>query len=275
MKHGVVSDAMNKIPEEYKLEALELLNQAEVSEITNMKSKKSVSKIIAVACAATITLAVGATVAAKTGVFGTSVRKAEPSETVKCKELDIDENTGLEKVVEVDKEVKTVIEFDGESECQGIEFKLGYLPPVTTIPGGEFGDPYDWNEDFLQFETDVGSVTVSVYYDSQFGTDGVLFLGVDANNIEQTSIGEYDVYKFDIEYSLEPSEFDSEDVVYDYAYNYVVLHHPSGHIIVVGGSDTMDTLSQVAENIQVQYTDKVYQNTDMSSHSFEAYYGVG
>lgn len=300
MKRGVVSEAMNMIPEEYKLKALEVLNQAEVSEITNMK-KRSMRRTLTVAVAATMTLALGTVVAAKTGLFGMTMREPAPSEkTITESYVFHDEETGEDELYVIQKDVTAVIDFDGQTECQGIEFKLNYLPSMTTIPGGEFGDPNGWNEDMLQFETENGSVTVMTYYDAQFGQDGIYYFDEDLYNVERLTMGEYDVYKLssayslDYEYSVEQDCFTEENpeenleenleenpeeinciITTDYTYNYIIMHHPDGYILVIGGSESMDVLTEVAQNIEVQHTDKVFQSTEFTAQNIEAYNGVG
>lgn len=277
MRRGVVSEAMDKMSDKYKLEALELLNQAEISEITNMKNGKSTRKIITVGLAASLTLALGVSVAAANGVFSMNVREADPSETITHIVQDYDEESDtIYEYEETVSDIENIITFEGPDSCYGIEFKLGYVPEVNIAPGGEFGDPYGWNSSFLQFETNNGGVNITVYYDPQFGENGCLFFNDSLYDIEESVMGEYDVYQFSDSYIVEFEDFDENPDHYDTYYtHYIIMHHPDGYIIVFSGSEDMDILKQIAENLEIQHTDDVVETEDFSNHNFSVIRGLG
>lgn len=287
MKRGIMTEAVRNIDEEYRLEALNLLNQAEVSDLTNMK-KNNARKILTIAIAATMTLALGGVVAAKSGVFGTTFRETEPDETVKVMTQEYDPETDTVTSIEctVD-DVSAVVQFSGADVCNAIEFKLGYVPSNAIANDDEsiqwFGSVYDWNDDMLEFRcSDDSFYKIETYYDPQFSFGGSLYTSDNVSNLEETIIGDYEVYKFWLNGQSE-TEWHEEDDLYedgddiivpqnyvDYSFPVVIMHNPAGYIFVVTGQEvTLDDLTDVATNIEVRQTDKLVECTEFDGNSFE------
>lgn len=284
MKRGIMSEAVRNIDEEYRLEALNLLNQAEVSELTNMK-QKNVRKIVTVAIAATMTLALGGVVAAKTGLFGMNVREAQPEETVKQEYHEYDpETTELieEGVVEV--EPSHIVNIAGVGECNGIEFKVGDIPEGA-MPVGDFGDLYGWNENLqfcIEYEDEtMDFVDIKTYYDPEFANGGVLYTMGNVINIEEGQIGDYETYKFNIVEMCERESYEEDDPSVQFAEDgspiipdveaisdALILHHPDGYIFVITSSAGFDMMERVAEGLEIRKTDKVMEATSFGDFSF-------
>lgn len=292
MKRGEVTEAMKTMPDEYRLEALEFLYQAEVSELISMKMR-STRKIVAVAIAATMVLALGGVVAAKTGVFGTTFKEGAPEETLKYSTLEVDPDTDETVVTEytVD-DASAVVEFDGADVCNAIEYKLGYVPAGATENDDEsaeyFGRVFDWNDGHLEFQTsDDKFIKIDTYYDPQFSYGGMLYTSANVVDLEETTFGDYDVYKFWLNESLEIEGYDEDELIdvyegdeivdvivpqhyVDSTTPVIIMHNPEGYIFVIAGQCiTMDELTQVAESIEIRKTDRLVEYTEFDGYSFE------
>lgn len=293
MKRGIMTEAVRNIDEEYRLEALNLLNQADVSELTNMKMKNT-RRIAIVAIAATMTFALGGVVAAKTGLFGTTIREAAPEETLKIStyEYDSDSDTVIPTEYTIN-DVSAVVQFDGADVCNAIEYKLGYIP-ANAIENPEsnkeyFGTVYDWNEGLLEFQcSDDSFYKIEIFYDPQFSFGGMLYTNDRVSGLEETIIGDYEVYMFWLNGQSE-TEWHDEDDWYaegddiiipqdyvDYSYPAIIMHNPEGYIFFVSGQEvSMDQLIDLATNIEVRQTDKLVEYTQFDGSSFEMGVGAG
>ena len=273
MRPEVISEAIKNISEEYKLEALELHDQAVVSEITNMKSHGISKKVVVVGLAASLTLALGVTAYA-TDFFGIKQRDAAPGESLTI-DYNIDDGEGgtFPQAVTYDK-VSKYLSFDGPTSCNKVEFKVNYLP-AGYIDDGIFGDPTDWNDNIVQvLDPNYRVYNIQLYYTAQFGPDGFMFFEDDFKSVEETKIGEFDALKMtgNLEGDYEAEEGVTEH--YSYDTSYIILQHPDGYIFFIGGAD-MGELENIANGIEIRPADGVINYDANDGHSFYMVNGVG
>ena len=272
MRPEVISEAINNISDEYKLEALELHNQATVSEVTNMTTHKSTKRFVGVGIAASLTLALGITAFA-TDFFGIRTRDAEPEET-------------LEVVYTVDGEgpqtitydtVSKYVSFDGPTTCNKVEYMLNYLPDGFTHD--DWGNPTGWKDGRAQFfDANYNVYNVELFYTAQFGSDGFMFFDDEISDTEQTSIGEYDAIKMrghrEGDIVIPDGIVTDDDTHYAYDECYIVMQHPDGYIFFLAGDD-MDELETIAENIEIRQTGGTISYDESENHSWYMCNGVG
>lgn len=263
MKKEVVSEAINKISEEYILEALELQNDPRVSEIEDMKSKNTTRKIFVVGLAASLTLALGATAYA-TGLFGMDSRDAAENETLKVTyNLADGENDGTEKIEVQYNDLLKLYTFSGPEECNEIEFKAK-LPTDYSI---EFGKNNTWTN-FIQGVNSKGhGCTVDVYYAPQFGENGSLFLeGTKLISEDREENGVYEITK-----TVAIPAYDDGLTTYFY----MMYNNDEGYLIVLSGTCNMDNLETVAKTIEVRKTDRKIKYDANADHDIYLGAGVG
>lgn len=257
MKKGMLEEAMNNIPEEFKLEALETHNHG--AQITSINRKSNIRKALVVAIAASFILALGITAGA-TGLFGMVVRNPEPNETI---EMDIgDHNNPL--IIDT---LSKIVKIEGPDECDKVEFKANYLPKNYTSKGGEFGNPKSWN-DFLQVETPGGAINIYLFYSAQLGKDGCLFLADIEYSENRYQKGEYEV----VELSGSIENLYSEEL---HTENYVVMYHPDGYVLVISGFNDIKVLEKVADGIEVRKAGGTVRYNPDGDHKFMLFSGVG
>lgn len=275
MRPEVISEAIKNISDEYKLEALELHDQAKVSEITNMK--RGISKrLVGVGVAASLALALGITAYA-TDFFGIKQRDAAPGEKLTVEYQVEDEDGYSTEVVTYDK-VSKYVSFEGPESCNKVEFLPSYLP-AGYINEGSFGDPTTWGADPLQFfDANYNVYNIELYYTAQFGPDGFMFFEDEFRSVEEAQIGEYNALKMvghtegDIDI---PDGIESDDDTY-YSYDdcYIILQHPDGYIFFLSGED-MGELEKIAQGLSVRATEGVVTYDPSANHQYYMVNGVG
>lgn len=307
MKRGTFSEALNNIPEEFKLEALELHNQSPISVVNNMNKKKK--SIITVAIAASFVAALGATAAA-TGLFGsTKTKTPETGETIALEKSTYNESQ-LEEMAAagIDPEVLATINddysyvvtdnydhisqqlfFEGPTKCNEIEFKVNELPEgYSSRDTSMFGNPNDWTN-YLQVTTeDDNALTFQVFYTPQLGPDGFLYTQSTKADSNTYDVGDNHITELRT-YSegAEAGENKDESDFADYATleedengttwlhfneavnsNYYIMYNNAGYIIVISGHEDMETLKALSESIEIRTTDREIEYSSEGVHQF-------
>lgn len=278
MRREVISEAVNNISDKYKLEALELHDQAIVSDVTNMTSRKNTKRLVGIGIAASLSLALGITAVA-TDFFGIRQRDAESEETMEVVYHDMYDGEGYYSQTVTYDSVSKYIYFEGPSTCNRIEYMATYLPDGFTDTC--FGDPTGWrtDEDFTQFyDANYNAYNINIYYTAQFGEDGFMFFEDEFTDTENTQIGECCALKMTghIEGDIEiPDSMESEDDThYYYENSYIIMQHPDGYIVFLTGED-MSELEKIAEGLEIRQTDEVIEYNPDDNHCFFMCNGVG
>ena len=251
MKREVISEAMSKISEEYRAEALKLHDPEVISGQKHMKKK-----IITLALVAAITAALGAT--AYAALSGMTTRDAEPEETIVANlsaedipaVVMVDEETGetMETIIHQEEDsfvytnITKVFTFDSFTSCEEVEFKTNYAPDGYTY---NWGAPNEWSE-ALQGDYNMGekSYNVNVYYASQFGPDGCIFIKDTIDSEESTQDGEFIIYK-----AWGTSADTGTPVLYYLKYNMT-----EGYVIAIATTDSMELAEHIADSIELRTT---------------------
>ena len=266
MKDNIISEVVNNIDDDYIDEALEF----HTSDVINMKTNRK-HKILVVGIAASLTLALGVTAYAA-GVFMMSKRDAEPSETI-TREYVIDDDE-IETVVYDD--VSKLITFEGLDECNEIEFKANDIPSEYNI---EFGDSDDWNMFLQGVREDGHCFNIQLFYTSEFGDNGSLFLTEETVLEEEITEGDYQIYKFETIYEPEYIEgwYDPEEDLAEPAaeYYYLMYNTSEGYLIVVSSSVSMADCEQIAAGLEIRETGEVITYNPNEAHDFYLCNGVG
>lgn len=239
-------------------------------------------KIIGITTASALLVALGVTVAA--GNMGISSRDGEPNETVSIPVTCVDEK-GNEYPGTISHDVKKVYSFETKDSCNEIEFKTNYVPGYYDFLGGEFGDPNSWNS-FLQGESSKGCFNVEVFYTPSFGPEGGIYLPDEAKDEKRGTMGDYETLEFTTDLVLGYANFDefkdyyeeigvTKDTIETYKYYTFMMYHPDGYVISLTGSESMDVLKKMAENIEVRKTDKVVEYNPDFSYKADITRGVG
>lgn len=251
MKREVITEAMNNISENYRLEALELHN-LEVSEVNTVSKKISCKKLLVICVAAAVTFAIGVTAyAAVSGRL--SIREPEPDETISfdIPAFDVEAtNSGGEEVIFheagqtlVYENVTREFSFDGPEACNEIQFMPTYIPEGYEVA---WGNSDEWCNDAQGILHGVGDVyNICVYYASGFGTDGRMILeeSVVSESVEETET--------EVIYSVET------EAGVCHNYYYIVYNTVDGYIIVVSSSESMELSERIYNGLEIQTTGNV------------------
>jgi len=262
MKKGILEEAMKNIPEEYKLEALETHNQE--AEVTSLNKRTNLKKAVVVAIAASFILALGITAGA-TGLFGMVLRDPKPNETFTIEYYVYDEEDNETKTIIVDG-ISKVVQIDGPDKCQAVEFKANYLPQPYKSHGGDFGNPDTWNN-YLQLEVGTGSINIYLFYSSELGKDGCLYLQDNVYKESRGDMGEYEVVK------LEATPCGDEQA--DYTNQYLIMYHPDGYVIVIAGTIDMKEIEKTAQCLDVRKTNEIVKYDPNGDHQISLWSGLG
>lgn len=253
MKREMISEAMNNISEEYRLEALEVHNR-DVSEVTNMSTKKNTKKFVIVGIAAALTCALGATAYA-TVAGRLNVREPEPEETVSyvipSHDFEVIDEEGNVLTIHEDEQVVVYEDvtreftFNGPEACNEIQFMPTYLPENYEV---SWGNSNEWCESAQGvLNDDWSTYNINVFYASQFGTDGMLVLEepVVAESVEETET--------EVIYDLETC-YSESDV---HVYYHIVYNTVDGYIIVVSSSESSEICENIYNGLEIQTTGNV------------------
>ena len=280
-------DAMNEIEESFKTEALlrnGYLSDAEssVKEISEMNdlskhlkttAKKSSKRILTIALAACLVIALAITAYA-VGLFTVSHRDPEPGETYS---LYWPDNPSGRLVWD---KFNYVFEFDGPDECAEIKFKEGWLPfaPDEGV-NSWFTDEEGWRTTLISEgapEVDHTSENfqpyrVDVFYASQFKIDGAMILMYQTpETIISEQWGEHQVLKFHATQHFDAVDDDDRGIhtpERNLDYYYVILFSPDeGYVIVVCGTSDMETVEHVAKDLQIKKTGNRLSSTDFEQN---------
>lgn len=275
MRPEVISEAINDISEEYKLEALELHDKEVVSDEINMGSHKASKKVVGIGIAVGLTLAFGVTAYA-TDLFGIRQHDVEPDETIAVKyELEDEAGETYVDVISYDNIGKCLF-FEGPATCEKVEFKANFLPEGCECTFPEEMNMTGWNDYNLQVLDAEGYViNIEVHYSAEFGTDGCMFFEESFTNTEETTIGEYDALKMTgfCEYILEePAPGEASSYRDDNCY--VILENSEGCIFVISGQN-MDELVKIAEGLETRKTGETIDYDPNAEHNLYTGNGVG
>lgn len=251
MKHEVISEVISNISEDYLREALELRNKV-VSENDGMRQHKSKKTILIAGLVAVLTAALGSTAyATGKGMFGIKINNPEPGET-RVLDTEAYEVTVFS--------VTRYFSFDGVGNCKELEFRLSDVPDNYTHFTGAFNysgwysmcQGVEFDED--GFECNV--FNVNIYYATDFGPDGSLFL-------EDAIISE-ETYEEDdkVIYKLETRNPDSENNTY----YYIVYDTVNGSVIVVASSTGMEDSMRIYNGLKLHETGKELEYIEGANH---------
>lgn len=280
MKHEVISEVISNISEDYLREALELRNKV-VSENDGMRQHKSKKTILIAGLVAVLTAALGSTAyATGKGMFGIKINDPEPGET---RVLDTEahgsdpgdlsaDDLGNESDYEIYQSLITeeyevtvfsvtrYFSFDGAGNCKELEFRLSDVPDNYTHFTGAFNysgwysmcQGVEFDEDGLECNV----FNVNIYYATDFGPDGSLFL-------EDAIISE-ETYEEDdkVIYKLETRNLNSENNTY----YYIVYDTVNGSVIVVASSTGMEDSMRIYNGLKLHETGKELEYIEGANH---------
>ena len=280
-------DAMNDIKEEYKTEALirngylsdtetsvkEMSEMSEISKQLKTTAKKGSRRVLTIALAACLVLALAITAYA-IGVFSLSHRDPEPGETYS---LYWPDNPSGRLVWD---KFNYVFEFDGPDECAEIKFKEGWLPfrPNEEVNSWST-DEEGWRSTLVSEGAEGVDHTsenyqpyrVDTYYASMFKNDGAMILMYHTpEKIINEQWGEHQVLKFHATQHFDAIDNDETGIhrperVLDYYY--VMLFSPDdGYVIVVSGTSDMETIEHVARELQIKKTGNMLSADDFEQN---------
>ena len=280
-------EAMNDIDETFKTEALirnGYLSDAEASEkeISEMKevsqhlkttAKNSPKRLLTIALAACLVIALAITAYAM-GVFSLSHSDPEPGETYS---LYWPDNPSGRLIWD---KFNYVFEFDGPDECAEIRFKEGWLPFAPNEGNNSWSTDEDgWRSTLVSEgapEVDYTSTNyqpyrVDVYYASQFKDDGAMILMYHTpEKIISEQWGDHQVLKFHATQHFDAVDDDDRDIhstERNLDYYYVMLFSPEeGYIIVVCGTSDMETIEHVARDLQIKKTGNMLSSKDFEQN---------
>ena len=270
MKREVISEALNNISEEYRVEALQLHDPEVVSGSQNMNKK-----IVTIILAAALTTALGATAFA--ALHGMTARDGEPGETLVNEVpatvyeniVSTDPDTGEETVGSFYQEEQTltyndvskVFTFDAMTSCNEIEFNASYLPEGYSVNWGRAGE---WT-DVAQGAGDAGCYNIRVFYASNFGPDGSLFTQDVFDSEEVTEDGDFIIYK------LSGTVYGSDYPVY-----YCLMYNTvEGYLIEIDSTESLQVCEDIAAGLEFRNTGRTVEYDPDDMHDFYLCTGVG
>ncbi len=263
-------DALNQV-DEAQLEATERFFES--GKEKNMK-RNTIRTVRIVLIAAVITALLGATAYAA-GFLGLKNREVEPEETFPVSFRSPEDEDWIEGAWTG----TYALEFESPETCQPVRYRFGWLPEGVHVPAGELGEDgwvkrYDWEgrigyipwaahtethgKDGLYFTSDM-------YYAPQFVNGGALILlNTIPDSVEEDTWGELSVLK--ITAATWWHSFEQEAKPFDLPRHFVVLFHPEqGWIFTVRGTFQMEDLVKIAENLEVEQTEGLVEQSQFEN----------
>ncbi|MBQ6274545.1 MAG: hypothetical protein IJK63_10035 [Oscillospiraceae bacterium] len=228
---------------------------------TNRKPRRLTKKAVALALAAALLLALGVTAYA-TGLFGINIRPAteEELELGAYPVWDEEGNVDYEAGPQYPSEGLT-FSLSTDGPVYQTEFRPGWLPTQPNhgyqrgtaadviAQEGKPWDPEDW---YSSVSFDTGAT-------GSDGDLGIRYQIFDANlrpGLRLTLMGEYRIVKTETWDDLSVTEVEMLYTDFRGQENYVLLFSESrGFLIVVGGSNDLETLEHIARELEIRQTD--------------------
>ena len=257
MKREMLSKVFDGIEEDYRLEALESNCVAEVSELKTMKNTKR--KIITLVAAVSTIAAIG-TVAIAAGQFNIFENAHDTNEPVEVVD-DVYVGDGQYETFSFTYEnVSKYFTFTGIDTCNEIEFKADIPEPYESLfPHNEWdtGLSASYETDEL-YDSEYNlyveeCLDVQIFYTSQFGEDGMLFMQNNVIDGEAYEEGDFRYYKFT---DADESEY------YTFMFN-----TSAGYLIVVSGT-VQEDVDYVVDNIEVRETGNTITYDPDATHDY-------
>ena len=258
-------DAMNQIRAEH-LEETERVLFKESEEIPMKRSTRLFHTFL---IAAIITVLLGTTAYAA-GLLGMRSRETEPEET-----FPVSFGTGEDAIV--GKWTGTfALEFDSPETCQPVRYRFGWLPEGVELPDyaldGLWIRRYDWeegNEGVIPWASSVelgrkesGEYLIgTMFYAPQFVNGGALILmNAVPGEVEEETWEDLSVLKIRSQaYRVQGEDHPYEDGL---DRNYLLLFQPEeGWILALRGSFPMEDLVKIAENVVVEQTEGLVEQS--------------
>lgn len=264
MKKDIISNAVNKISDEYINEAVNELysNPSDNAPKEDTRMNRKNFYRAAAAILVCVLLGAGGFVYAK-GLFNVNRREAESNELFSFEYYD-DVSGEMQTVVWED--AKYVMTFDGPEECNEVEFKENWVP-VEPNPGWNVETTSDdgWRTR-LTSEYSAGddggalAYTIELYYASQFKNDGaMLLLYSTPEEIVEEQKDNYNIIKMRTKWD--------EGYGSDQDLNiYVMLNEEAGYVIVLSGASNLETLEHIANELEIRETGKVINSKDYEKY---------
>lgn len=267
-----VMDALNHV-EEAQLEDAGRFFEAE-PERAPKRSTVRTARIVLIAAVITALLGVTAYAA---GVFGLQGRTTAPEEKFPVRfESQDPENPPIAG----NWTATYALSFDGPETCPPVRYRFGWLPEGVEVPeywltedgwivrrdwDGQVGF-IPWAEHTELGNVDRGAYFISdVFYAPQFVNGGALILlSAVPEEITEETWGELSVLRFTS--TAWWSTVTGETTPYDVPRNYVLLYSPEqGWIFTVRGTFPMEDLVKIAQNVTVEQTEGLVEQSQFEN----------
>ena len=237
-------------------------------------TRRAGRRVLTLALAAALVLALAVGALAVTGVFRMSIREAAPEESFAGPS--VTQENGETHTYTWDG-AKLVFNFDGPEECSRVRFKPGYLP-YDESSYFSYKDADGWYSR-LSCEGRAGGseqpCLIEVRYAPMFLNGGNLLL-LYADNVTEIEEGEWNgcrVTKFQTEW--ENHNFLEGEYIVDCSY-YILYQPEQGYIITVSSmQDNLDELEQIAQSLEIEQTDEIVSAADYQGHNEFLDSGIG
>ena len=270
-----------KLDENTIREAFAALHASEATrqEVLQMQEKNKMTRpigrrVLTLAVAAVLVVALAAGVLAASGVFRMRVREAAPEEVFDGPSVTTESG---ETMTYTWKNAKLVFNFDGPDTCSRIRFKPGYLP-YEVYRAFSYKDAEGWYSRLSCEGRSAGSdqpCLIEVRYAPMFVDDGNLLLlySDEVSEIEEEEWNGFRVLKFQSVWANPNFPAGTHNV----DCSYCVLYQPQeGYIITVSSmEDNLGELEQIAKSLEIEKTDELISSADYHGHNEFLTCGVG
>ena len=266
-----VMEALNRVDEEQLEDARLFFGEEKEKAMT----KHTTRTLRVVLLAAAITALLGVTAYAA-GVLGLQGRVTEPEETFP---VHFGSHDPANQTIAGNWTATYALSFDGPESCPPVRYRFGWLPEGVEVPDdcldGEWIKRRDWDGQIGYIpwseHTELGNEEKGIYlisdvfYAPQFVNGGaLLLLSAVPEEITEESWDELSVLRFTSREWW--STVSGETTPYDIPRNYVLLYHPEqGWIFTVRGTFPMEELVKIAQNVTVEQTEGLVEQSQFEN----------